>query len=938
MPGTSAREMLSRIPIQMANGGTVNLATEAAYANSPAYKRAMEAGGEQAVQDYYANLRGIADKYIAAGNLPTGAEAYNIMLENGISTTDLINAGIGQDVVDKIFTMTEDPTITTYATPTRLESAFMSNPVLRAEAAARSAGGADGIASLQQQARDYLARVEEGGITPEEQAMLREQALEGGYTFQDIINAGIDPSILFNLPVKEEAPPPPPPPETPLVDTTPFVQTQASYTAPTVYQPLPEQPDIYAAGQPALDVAFRESAPRTAIPGMPGFYEYTPAASLRPATGAGMSFRPPSVTSRPRSLLSPTALSFGSASQDYASGLQQQDAALMRAFADAGIQGGSDYYTWRNRLRSGEFGIGGSFDPAAFQSSFSSWAASQPAKATSPTAQGTPLQGGYSDIAENADRFGADYGGGYANFNAAAGSTGPVSGYTIRPVDLRLPPPMYAEGGEVTQSRMMLEQLDADAMAQEPERQESEGLLRNITRGAMDIPSSVGGYLKSRSPIGTDLSFGESASMVFDDLSKIGGAIKEAAGEDPLGFAAEMMPIYGEYSSYQQAQELSEQADQAEAAGDTESAKMLRQLSTVSMAGAIPLLGMFARGGKKFVMAGARGIPQIDEAGIAARIAELPEPADVGGYNGPEVASSLMEGDPVGDLFNREIAADVDGAVAAYKQIPKTKGGKIIDADQFRELSPEYRENRGLAPNVHEPASALSKVYFTRLLDETRGQEGNWIFTGGGPASGKSAAVSDAMEDAAQGVVDGTMGNYRKVIQQVSRVLEDPTKTATLVYIDREPLKAFNLALKRAADMETELGTGRTIPAKAFIDMHVDSRKAIREINEAFKDNPKVSLQIWDNNGGYGDQFQTTIDTVKDFDYNDTAERIMQRLEDAYENGEISENVYRGFKSGPDPRATGASRQDVAANSRVNEELGQRATQGDAIDSPRGAL
>lgn len=613
MPGYSAREMLSRIPIQMANGGTVNLATEAAYANSPAYKRAMEAGGEQAVQDYYANLRGIADKYIAAGNLPTGAEAYNLMLENGISTTDLINAGIGQDVVDKIFTMTEDPTITTYATPTRLESAFMSNPVLRAEAAARSAGGADGIASLQQQARDYLARVEEGGITPEEQAMLREQALEGGYTFQDIINAGIDPSILFNLPVKEEAPPPPP--ETPLVDTTPFVQTQAPYTAPTVYQPLPEQPDIYAAGQPALDVAFRQSAPRTAIPSMPGFYEYTPAASLRPATGAGMSFRPPSVTSRPRSLLSPTALSFGSASQDYASGLQQQDAALMRAFADAGIQGGSDYYTWRNRLRSGEFGIGGSFDPAAFQASFSSWAASQPAKTTSPTAQGTSLQRGYSDIAENADRFGADYGGGYANFNAAAGSTGPVSGYTIRPVDLRLPPPMYAEGGEVTQSRMMLEQLDADAMAQEPERQESEGLLRNITRGAMDIPSSVGGYLKSRSPIGTDLSFGESASMVFDDLSKIGGAIKEAAGEDPLGFAAEMMPIYGEYSSYQQAQELSEQADQAEAAGDTESAKMLRQLSTVSMAGAIPLLGMFARGGKKAVMAGARGsMPRAGEA------------------------------------------------------------------------------------------------------------------------------------------------------------------------------------------------------------------------------------------------------------------------------------------------------------------------------------
>ena len=190
----------------------------------------------------------------------------------------------------------------------------------------------------------------------------------------------------------------------------------------------------------------------------------------------------------------------------------------------------------------------------------------------------------------------------------------------------------------------------------------------------------------------------------------------------------------------------------------------------------------------------------------------------------------------------------------------------------------------------------------------------------------QGAAVSDATEDAAQAVVDGTMGNYRKVIEQVNRVLEDPTKDVDIYYIDRDPLKALDLALKRAADMETELGTGRTIPAKAFIDMHVDSRKAIREINEVFKDNPDVNINIWDNNGGYGDQFQTTIDTVKDFDYNDTAERIMQRLEDAYENGEISENVYRGFKSGPDPRTTSPSRADIAANGRGDKELGQRAT------------
>jgi hypothetical protein len=45
---------------------------------------------------------------------------------------------------------------------------------------------------------------------------------------------------------------------------TPFVAP--AYTAPTVYGQLQAQPDIYAAGQAALDTTFNQS-PRTAIPG-----------------------------------------------------------------------------------------------------------------------------------------------------------------------------------------------------------------------------------------------------------------------------------------------------------------------------------------------------------------------------------------------------------------------------------------------------------------------------------------------------------------------------------------------------------------------------------------------------------------------------------------------------------------------------------------------
>ena len=81
----------------------------------------------------------------------------------------------------------------------------------------------------------------------------------------------------------------------------PVFGSPTPYTPPTVYQPLPAPPPIYGAGQPALDMDFRNSAPRTWDPRYG--YVYTPAAKLLPATGAGMSWTPPSVTSRPRSLL-----------------------------------------------------------------------------------------------------------------------------------------------------------------------------------------------------------------------------------------------------------------------------------------------------------------------------------------------------------------------------------------------------------------------------------------------------------------------------------------------------------------------------------------------------------------------------------------------------------------------------------------------------------
>jgi hypothetical protein len=314
--------MLLRLPMRMAEGGAVDTAPGV----SAAYRRAMQAGGQQTVDDYYANLRADAKAYLANPNAPTGVEAYNVLLQSGISTSDLINAGVDQAVLDKIFAVDKFIPQSQFVTPTGMTSAYERSPDLAFESQRLTAQGQDGRAILDRQGLDYITNLQQGGINATERAQMLEYATERGYSFDDLRKAGVDPNVLFNVVV-------PPMPGSALAPPV-FPQTQPTYIPPTVYQQLPTQPDIFAAGQPALDTAFRESSPRTAIPGMPGQFDYSPAAKLRPATGSGFTFTPPSVTTRPRSLLSPREIqAYGgltSASQRFAQNRQLLDNNLRR--------------------------------------------------------------------------------------------------------------------------------------------------------------------------------------------------------------------------------------------------------------------------------------------------------------------------------------------------------------------------------------------------------------------------------------------------------------------------------------------------------------------------------------------------------------------------------------------------------------------------------
>jgi hypothetical protein len=318
-------------------------------------QKSVEEGREQ---QWLADVAQSAQNWLS--NPGTAAEGYDAMVRSGIGVRDLLDAGISQNVIDLALTAPADPNqqqVNQLALK-GMTSTLMQNPNIAGVAAQTGTPEA-----LYQQAQQFVQDVKRDGITPEERQRLQYIASQQGWGFADIRAAGIDPNILFT-PAQQQEPEPVPVPRPaaprPAVPD-PFPQTQPTYTPPTVYQPLPAQPDIFAPGEPALDEEFRASPPRTEIPEMPGQFDYTPAAKLRPATGAGYTFTPPSVTSRPRSLLSPLAIEgYGgltSSSQRFAQNRAQINSMLRNRLQDTpALQNASVYNQLRNRLVSGDFG------------------------------------------------------------------------------------------------------------------------------------------------------------------------------------------------------------------------------------------------------------------------------------------------------------------------------------------------------------------------------------------------------------------------------------------------------------------------------------------------------------------------------------------------------------------------------------------------------
>jgi Zeta toxin len=310
------------------------------------------------------------------------------------------------------------------------------------------------------------------------------------------------------------------------------------------------------------------------------------------------------------------------------------------------------------------------------------------------------------------------------------------------------------------------------------------------------------------------------------------------------------------------------------------------------------------------------------EEALAARLRGEPAPAKpaINAADIPRAAELSPEHRAIESRFADAIATDYEGMKARYAALPESEGGKVLNVDVARELSPDYRRDRSTSAAVHEPASWLVKRMYAERLAQAPGpgEEPTVLFTAGGTGAGKSTAIESVLRDEAkraQIVMDTNMNGTKSAITKIDQALK-AGKEVKIAYVHREPVDALvNGALKRAHRQESELGSGRTVPLEEHVKTHAGANEAIHEIEAHYAQDPRYSLRVIDNTHGPKDARLIDLEKLPSIDYNRTREEASAALEKAYAENRISAAIYRGFAGREPPvREPGAVEREPVAS------------------------
>lgn len=279
--------------------------------------------------------------------------------------------------------------------------------------------------------------------------------------------------------------------------------------------------------------------------------------------------------------------------------------------------------------------------------------------------------------------------------------------------------------------------------------------------------------------------------------------------------------------------------------------------------------------------------------GTQASLASLvPQPPQLSGQN------------PIEQAYFDRLANDYQGLTQEYAALPSTDRGRILNTDDAREMSPEYRADRTRSADVHEPSSAFVKqMYAERLSQDTPpGRDNMVLFTAGGTGAGKTTGLQTVQQvhpdiKNAELVYDTNMNTFDSADKKIKQALEAGRKVG-IVYTYRDPVEAMeNGALKRASRMEAEIGTGRTVPIDEHFRTHMGSRQVMEQLQAKYGDDHRFAMMVIDNSRGpNGARVVSGLDKLPKLNETEVRKGLNDALENAYRTGKISTAIYQGTR------------------------------------------
>lgn len=267
----------------------------------------------------------------------------------------------------------------------------------------------------------------------------------------------------------------------------------------------------------------------------------------------------------------------------------------------------------------------------------------------------------------------------------------------------------------------------------------------------------------------------------------------------------------------------------------------------------------------------------------------------------PVVGSPFSKGvRKLNDKLQAKIDSNWDAAFDEYSRLPDTDGGRLINTDEARELSPEYREDRTKAGEVHEASSNFTKQIYDRLLSEPtpEGREDVVRFMAGGAGAGKSTALKtgNAFNYSPDITYDTTLSKGPKDIKKIEKALQSG-RNAEIIHVYRDPIDAFeNGVITRGKNKDRP--NGRIVPMAEVAKNHVGARESMQQVIDKYQNDNRVKIAIFDNSRGLnkGD-FVDDINELPELKYTvgDLESEFKKILDRKLADGTIDQATYNQY-------------------------------------------